>query len=99
MYCLGEEAEDVLTSTNPTDDERKSYTSILAKFDAYFKVRENVIFKHARFNRRNEQEGESIEEYITALYALVQSCDYGMLQEQLLRDRIVIGIRDTALSE
>jgi hypothetical protein len=99
MYCLGEEAEDVLTSTNPTDDERKSYASVLAKFDAYFKVRKNVIFERARFNRRNQQEGESIEEYITALYALVQSCDYGTLQEQLLRDRIIVGIRDTALSE
>ena len=99
MYCLGEEAEDVLTSTNVTEDERKSYASVLAKFDDYFKVRKNVIFERARFNRRNQQEGESIEEYITALYALVQSCDYGTLQEQLLRDRIVVGIRDTALSE
>ena len=44
MYCLGEEAEDVLTSTNITEDERKSYTSVLAKFDAYFKVQKKVIF-------------------------------------------------------
>ena len=46
MYCLGEEA-DVLTSTNVTEDDRKSYTSVLAKFDAYFKVRKNVIFECA----------------------------------------------------
>ena len=99
LYCLGEEAEDVLASTRITDDEMKKYTSVLTKFDEFFQVRKNVIFERAKFNRRNQRENESIEEYLTALYAFVKSCDYGDLQEQLLRDRIVVGIWDTTLSE
>ena len=99
LYCLGEEADDVLTSTNITEDDRKKYATVLAKFDAFFQVRKNVIFERARFNRRNQLEGQSIEQYITALYRLVDSCDYGALKEEMLRDRIVVGIRDVALSE
>lgn len=67
LYCLGEEAEDVLTSTNITAEERANYASVLAKFDDFFQVRKNVIFERARFNRRNQLEGESAEQYVTAL--------------------------------
>lgn len=51
LYCLSAEAEDVLTSTNIRDEERKSYEQFLAKMVVFFKVRKNVIFEHARFNR------------------------------------------------
>ena len=64
-----------------------------------FKVRKNTIYERARFNRRDQREGESIEQYLTALYELVEKCDYGELKDELLRDRIVVGIRDVALSE
>ena len=53
LYCLGEEAEAVLSSTNITEEERAVYTTVVSKFDAFFQVRRNVIFERARFNRRN----------------------------------------------
>ena len=59
----------------------------------------NVIFERARFNRRSQLEGESVEEYLTALYSLVEACEYGNLSDDLLRDRIVVGIQDVSLSE
>ena len=99
LYCLGENAEDVLNSTNITDADKERYQPVIQKFDEFFQVRRNVIFERARFNRRNQLDGESIEEYLTALYSLVENCDYGALRDQLLRDRIVVGIRDTSLSE
>lgn len=83
LYCLGEEADDVLSSTNIKADDRKKYETVLAKFDGFFQVRKNVIFERARFNRRNQLEGESVEQYITALYRLVDSCDYGALKEEM----------------
>ncbi len=58
-----------------------------------------MIFERARFNRRSQREGESIEQYITELYNLIEFCEYGELKEEMLRDRLVVGIRDTALSE
>ena len=70
LYCLGEEADDVLTSTNPTEEERKDYTAIMAKLDGYFQVRKNIIYERARFNSRNQLEGESAKQYITAHWKL-----------------------------
>ena len=78
LYCLSEEAEAVLSSTNMTADDRRKYDRILAKFDEYFQVRKNVIYERARFNRRNQK---SAEEYIVALYNLADYCDYGDKKE------------------
>ena len=98
LYCIGEEAKAVLASTGLTEDERKVYDTVLAKLDGYFQMR-RVIFERARFNRRNQQEGESDEKYITDLYTLSDNCNYGDLREEMIRDRLVVGIRDAALSQ
>ena len=99
LYCLGEQAEDVLSSTGISEENRKKYSEVMNTFDDYFQVRKNVIFERARFNRRNQLLGETVEEYVTVLFNLVDSCNYGELRDEMLRDRLVVGIRDMALSE
>ena len=99
LYCLGEEADDILTSTNITDDDRKKYSEVMTKFDGHFKVRKNVIFERARFNRREQEEGETVEHFIASLYQLSEDCQYAEMRNEMIRDRLVVGIRDVALSE
>ena len=99
LYCLGEEAYPVLASTHATEEEKKSYDSVLGKFDSFFKVRKNVIFERARFNRRNQLNGESAEQYIMELYTLLENCDFNEMKGEMIRDRLVVGIKDSALSE
>ena len=45
LYCIGEEAEGVITSTNITAKERGDYETVVSKFDEFFKVRRKVIFE------------------------------------------------------
>ena len=90
----------MLTTTNITAADRKKYDKVVEKLDGFFKVRRNTsVFERAKFNRRNQMQGESIEQYITALFNLRETCEFGDLADQLLRDRIIVGIRDTALAE
>ena len=81
FYCMGEEAEEVLLSTRITEAERKVYATVLEKekLDSYFKVRKNIIFERARFNRRQQQDREPAEQYIMELFKLVEHCEYGAL--------------------
>ena len=51
LYCLGEEAEDILCSTGITVTEREVYETVVNKFNGFFCVRKNLIFEHACFNR------------------------------------------------
>lgn len=96
LYCLSEEANDVLTSTGLSDTDRNKYETVMSKFDEFFKVRRNIII---RFNQRNQLKGESAETYITALYGLIENCNFGALKDELLRDRLVVGIQDQKLSQ
>jgi len=72
---------------------------VVDKFDAFFKVRRNVIYERARFNRRSQQQDETAEKYIMELYRLADNCDYGALRDEMICDRLVVGIRDMALSQ
>ena len=99
LYCLGEEAEDVLSSTNISEEDKEEYSKVLEKLNGFFKVRKNVILERAKFNRRNQLPGESAEQYITTLYRLVENCQYGQLAHEMIHDRLVVGISDKALSE
>ena len=99
LYCVGEEAESVLSSTGVTADERKQYAAVMGKFDEFFMVRRNIIFERARFNQRNQQDGETAEAYIMELYKLADNCNYGDRRDEMIRDRLVVGIRDASLSQ
>ena len=61
LYCLGEEGEDLLRSTNITEDERKVYSTVLEKLNGFFHVRKNIIFERAKFNRRCQLVGETAD--------------------------------------
>ena len=99
LYCMGENAEETLSSTHISENARKKYDEVVAAFDGYFQVRKNTIFERACFNRRVQNVGESVEQFITSLYVLAENCAYGELKSEMIRDRIVVGIRDKALSE
>jgi len=98
LFCLGEKAEDLLRSTNITDDKRKEYTSVLEKFDRFFRVK-NIIFERAKFNHRIQLIAETADKFIALLYNLAENCNYGTLKSEMIRDRLVISLRDLALSE
>ena len=80
-------------------EDRENYETVKTKFDSHFVQRRNVIFERARFNRRRQEEGEPVESFITALYSLAEHCGYGNLHDEMIRDRIVVGIRNNSLSE
>ena len=75
LYGLGKEAESILNSTNVTNEELEDYDTVIGKLDSFFEVRRNVIFKRARFNRRNQLEGETVEQFIMELYKHMDSCE------------------------
>ena len=100
LYCMGEDADDVLTTTAISNADRAKYTKVMEKLDEFYGVRTNVIYERARFNRRNQLSGETMDQYITALHRLAETCSYSAeLKPEMIRDRLVVGILDTALSQ
>ena len=69
------------------------------RFENHFIVKRNVIFERAKFNSRNERAGESVDSFIADLYGLASHCNFGALKEELIRERIVVGLQNRELSE
>ena len=62
-------------------------------------MRKNIIFERARFNRQNQLTCESAEQFITEVHRLADRCEFKGMKGGLIRDRLVVGILDQALSE
>lgn len=99
MYAAGDDAEDILSVLPLTEAQKRQYNEVADAFSAHCVSKRNVIFERARFNRRDQEPGESVESFITAVHTLAEHCQFGTLREELIRDRIVVGIRDAKLSE
>ncbi|XP_067944963.1 uncharacterized protein [Watersipora subatra] len=92
---LGEQAEDVVLSRGI---EETDYDSVIDAFNEYFGVRRNLIVERAKFNKLT-QGSDSIDVFIHNLYRQAEFCDYRALREELIRDRLVVGITEDKLSE
>ena len=58
-----------------------------------------MIIEHTKLNKRSQLPGEPVEQFVASLYNLAVDCNFGELKDELIRDRIVVGIRDASLSE
>ena len=47
----------------------------------------------------NQCQGKTAEQYIMALYEVVENCEYGTMKDEMIRDQLVVGIQDNALSQ
>ncbi|GFR81908.1 retrovirus-related Pol polyprotein from transposon opus [Elysia marginata] len=98
LYSMGDIADDILAVIQ-LDESRTTYQETLVALDAYFNSKENTIFARARFNRRVQQPGESVDSFIQDLHKLADECIYLTLKDELIRDHIVVGVRDDNLSK
>lgn len=80
LHVAGEEALEIYnTFTWDKDGDDKNIDAIKAKFEAYCNPRKNVTWERHLFNTRNQQPGETIDQYITDLRTKAKSCEFGTL--------------------
>lgn len=97
-YTMAEQSEQILLQIIPTAASRKVYATVKDKFESYFAPKKNIIFERYKFYARVQVLEETVNAFITALYTLAEKCEYGSLKNDSIRDRIVLGIRDTRAS-
>ena len=83
----------ILQPSKPTD---KTLPQCVKALNDHFKPQTSEIIKRFKFNTRNQKEGESIVKYVAELRYLSDGCKFRDL-EDMLRDRIVVGVQDMQL--
>lgn len=84
IYLMGDERDNILHSFNLSEAKKKDYELVKLKFNAHFVKRRNMIYEWAKFNLRHQEEGESVDSFITAFYALVEHYEYGTLHDEMI---------------
>ena len=98
LYSMGDEADDILRSFKLSAEDAKKYDTVVGKFEQHFVRRRNVIYERTKFNQRRQEPGEPVDTFITALYSLAEHCGYVAMHDEMIRDRIVVGLCDAHLS-
>ncbi|KAL0809559.1 hypothetical protein ABMA28_011092 [Loxostege sticticalis] len=94
LNCIGEDGQNLYYNILKKTDETPKYEDLLKEFDNYFEPKQNEIINTFNFNRRNQEEGESFDSFYSEIRKLIKSCIYQEQENRMLRDRIVMGIRD-----
>ena len=99
LYTMGRKSDDIMPTFALSAEDTKKYEGVKDRFEQHFVKKRNVIYERAKFNRRKQEVGESVISFITDLYGLAEHCQFGTLHDELIRDRIVVGLLDQKLSE
>lgn len=97
LNAAGPEAVEVYESLNLSDGQRENFDEIIRAFEAFCNQRKNTVYERFLFYQRKQREGESFDSFLTDIMKLGKNCEFGAVSDEMLRDRIVMGVSDTKL--
>ena len=97
LTCFSSSALKVFNSlTFTSENDKKDIHIVLAKMDEACRGETNTTYERYLFNTRAQGQTECIDNFYSSLREMSLNCDFGALADSLIRDRIVVGIRDSA---
>ncbi|XP_046863284.1 uncharacterized protein K02A2.6-like [Xenia sp. Carnegie-2017] len=98
VYAMGGNTNDLLKSFQISERDMVC-GNVVEQFVSHFVGRSNTIFERAWFNKRIQGEKESVIDFVEDLYKLAETCQFGTLKDELIQDRLVVGIQNANLSQ
>ena len=101
LHSIGIESMRIFNGLKFSDGEdRNKKADVIKKFDQHFLGQTQEFFERFQFNRRNQESGESIDEYVSVLRNMAKTCGFcDCMRELLIMDRILLGILDDKTRE
>ena len=90
LYAV-DDCVDSILATLSIDEETVSFADIKRELNDYFGARKNVVVERARFNKRVQRQSETNDSFIQDLYKIAEGCSYGVLEQEIIRDREDLG--------
>ncbi|XP_055585123.1 uncharacterized protein K02A2.6-like [Uranotaenia lowii] len=101
LSCLGPDIIDIYESFELTDQQADDLEAIKSAFADYFDAHDNPAYETFLFNHMLQEDGETINSYVTKIKAQVKKCKFvetgQALLHRLVRDRLISGIRSEPL--
>ncbi len=101
LSCIGDDALEMFEGMDFSSEEhRTNYEVVVQKFGELCLGETNETYERFIFNSRDKSDEESVDQYVTSLRKLAQTCNFcACLHDSLIRDRLVLGINDKVLQK
>lgn len=100
LSVMGGKTFNLLRSlVQPAKPGDKSYNEIVTILKNHYSPKPLVIAERFRFHKRNQEEGESVAQFVAVLKQLSEHCEFGLSLNDTIRDRLVCGLRSEAIQK
>ncbi|GFN86919.1 hypothetical protein PoB_001342500 [Plakobranchus ocellatus] len=99
LYIIGEEGRKIHNTWTLSEEERDKVQPLLKKFKEYCTPRNNIILERYKFNSRVQKPDETVDQFVVDLRQMAKTCQFGVLEEDMVRDRIVVGMYSKTMKE
>jgi len=99
LSAIGDEALRVYNTWTFVDDEQNKLAAVLTRFEEYCQPKKNILYERFQFWNSTQEVGENIDSFVTRLRQKAKSCEFGLQEDSMLRDRVVLGCPDARLQE
>lgn len=94
LNFIGKEGQDIYFNILKQNQENLKYEELVRKFDEYFEPQHNELVSSFKFNKKVQEDGETWDNFYSEIKRLAKICNFGEMENRMLRDKIVMGIRD-----
>lgn len=95
LHHLGDKCLDIFNSFNLSDADKKSYQTVISKFEAYFIPRKNLTVLRHKFLNRKQGPTETIDNFYTDLVNLSLACEFKEIRESIVCDVLISGLNNS----
>ena len=82
-----------------SDEDKTDWHILLRKLEDFCVGERNETYERYKFFSRKQEEGEAFDAYLSAIEDLADTCNFGDLRDSLIRDRIVTGLTNAAITK
>ena len=93
---MGMECKKILKRLQLSATEMKDPAVILTKLEDHFVPVRNILYERYIFHNTEQQAHETIDQFLIKLRQLAEPCRFGTLEDEMVRDRLVLGCKDSA---
>ncbi|XP_048005105.1 uncharacterized protein K02A2.6-like [Leguminivora glycinivorella] len=99
MAVIGPDAIEIYDGFNLNETDKVNIKIIKQKFTEYFAPKTNISFERYIFYKIEQNEDEPFNDFMTRIKTQAIKCDFGSLLDEMLKDKIVFGIKSTQIRE
>ncbi|XP_015749615.1 PREDICTED: uncharacterized protein LOC107329438 [Acropora digitifera] len=91
MYAL---LRNIVSPRRPRD---LSFEEIVDNLTRHLDPKPKVIAEGFKFHKREQQESDSIRDFLPRLKKLAETCEFGGYREEAIRDRLMCGLKERTI--